>query len=68
MWWRGWDLNPRTPKGRDHSSRALVDVAGVNDVPYAHLILSPARLTGLRYPSTQMVIALPRRPYFMLAP
>ena len=19
--WRGWDLNPRTPKGRDHSSR-----------------------------------------------
>ncbi len=19
--WRGWDLNPRTPKGRDHSPR-----------------------------------------------
>ena len=20
-WWRGWDSNPRTPKGRDHPSR-----------------------------------------------
>ena len=42
-WWREWDSNPRTPKGRDDSYA----------IPFQNSawILSPARLTRLRYPS-----------------
>src|ERR671914_471025 len=50
--WRGWDSNPRTPKGRDHSSRFFLTLHVLREeIVHRHLILSPARLTRLRYPS-----------------
>jgi DNA-directed RNA polymerase subunit RPC12/RpoP len=65
--WRGWDSNPRTPKGRDHSSRIFLLFLSVLREEMVSWILD---LESCAFDQASLPLrlpVLPVKPYFIVA-